>query len=811
MDEANIVEKEIEDSATPMRPGISPDMLARAGVRRVNGDEASSLCQLLQPGLFIPYRKLDGSAVLDGEKEYGRLRLDVPVDGKKYHQAFGTGVHAYLPPGLNAVPSGQPLFLIEGEFKSMALMEAGFPAVGISGFFGFAEKGGEKLVSELSDALTRLKPSLVFFCGDSDTALNYQFSVAAVRLAKLLAPLPFLLPRIPLNGSGKGADDCRAALNGTFESWWRERTANAVTVKAQTTASRLAIDLFEAEEPSIANLTGATRMDIEDRVVKLAACLNKEPLLQERVLTFATEKLGLGRRGLNKAVAAVGKTQMAHRRHDEGVESNGHEIEHDQPAAIWTRQVWKSIASSVYRYAGQVCRFHDGRLHPQSASEMVSFLDDPTRCRFQTRNRNGEATLSSFTEADARVFLGSWMNSPDLIRTVDVFSNVPVLAWDGQRPVLVNSYDPALRILADGPALTLPSPAEAVAVLARLLCDYDFVTAGDMGRGIALLLSPALAQGGFLGKGRVPLFLIEKNEASTGGSLLLRLACQIYGLKPKPISKLDNRDKAVEDISRLLLSGAGFIYFDNARGRGLQNLPELESLLTEPIFNCRAPYLHGEADVTRRVLAVSSNGAVFSHDLASRTVKISIRKRPANYAFADYSEGSLEDHLVANLGLYLGAVFSLVKDWADLGRPAGLQLKGFRFTQWERACAWILQKHFPGLPLLDDSHREAQERLADPDHDLLRNLFRLVVEGESRGELTASSLAEIGAEAGLLEGDEQQNRLRVGKVMKRRFPTDGEHSFDVGNFTVLRDTRTSPSGNGHNVAYYEISPGAKNL
>jgi hypothetical protein len=510
---------------------------------------------------------------------------------------------------------------------------------------------------------------------------------------------------------------------------------------------------------------------------------------------------------LLRAVGEVEKRLSSRQQRGEG---KGREIEHDQPSGVWARQVWEAVTDLLYQYAGQVCRFHEGRLHAQSAAEMVPFLDHPDRCRFMTRNRNGETIASSFTEADARAFLGNWMNVPDLIRTVDVFSNVPVLAWDGQQAVLVNRYDRTLRILANGDTITLPTPQESVALLAQLLCDYDFGTAGDLGRAFALLLSPALAQGGFLGKGRVPLFLIAKNEASAGGSLLLRLACQIYGLKPQPISRLDNRDKAVEDISRLLLSGAGFLYFDNARGKGLQNLPELESLLTEPIFNCRAPYKHGEADVTRRVIAVSSNGAVFSHDLATRTVKISIRKRPTNYNWATYIEGSIEDHVVANRSRYLGAVFSLVKDWADQGRPAGEHLTGFRFPQWERACTWILQKHFSGLPLLDASHQDAQERLADPDHDLIRNLFRLVVEGETRGELTASSLAEIGAEAGLLEGDEQQNRMKIGKVMKRRFNTDGEHTFDGGNFRVRRDTRLSTSGNGHEVAFYEIHVGGRN-
>lgn len=170
----------------------------------------------------------------------------------------------------------------------------------------------------------------------------------------------------------------------------------------------------------------------------------------------------------------------------------------------------------------------------------------------------------------------------------------------------------------------------------------------------------------------------------------------------------------------------------------------------------------------------------------------------------DYAEGSIEDHVVAKAAQYLGAAFSLVKDWADQGRPAGEHLTGFRFTQWERACAWILERHFPGLPLLDASHQEAQERLSDPNHDFLRNLFRLVVEGESRGELTASSLAEIATEAGLLEGDEQQNRLKLGKIMRLRFPHDGQHTFDGGNYQVERESRLSTSGNGHEVAFYRI-------
>jgi hypothetical protein len=790
-----------------MRPGISDETLAGAGVKHVDAAEAKALCGLEQAGLWLPYRNIDGGAIRDGDKEYGRLRLDKPQEKKKYHQAAGTHVHAYFPPGLaKAGATGGDLLVIEGEFKSLSLAEAGYAAVGISGFYSFGLKDGGELVPELAAAIEFRKPERLLFCGDSDTALNYLFAHAAVRLARLIDPLPLLLPRIPMNGPGKGADDCRAVLGTNFPAWWQERIAQAIAVAEDTAPERLAITLFEAEAEAIKAISGPARWDLVERLTKLAAALKNKSYAKNQVVNFVVKNLDLGRRDFGNAVSALEKQAAGKKRRSQPAAS-GVEINSDEPAKVWTRQVWETINDLVYRYSKQIWRFHEGQLLAQSAAAMVSFLDDPKLCRFQRLDKEGEPVRAKFNEADARVFLESWQDSSDLIRTVEVFSPVPVLAWDGRQAVLVNDYNPALRILARGKPLILPSPTEAVDILVQLLCDYDFVKEGDLGRTISMLLSPALAQGGFLGSGRVPLFLIEKSASSTGGSLLLRLASQIYGLKPKPISRLDNRDKAVEDISRLLLSGAGFIYFDNARGRGLQNLPELESLLTEPNFTCRAPYLHGEADVTRRVLAVSSNGALFSRDLATRTVKIAIRKQPDDHVFKEYPEGGIEDHVVANMERYLGAVFSLVKDWADAGRSAGKDLKGFRFSHWERACAWILQKHFPGLPLLDADHQESQERLADPDHDLLRNLFRLVVEGESRSELTASSLAEIGAQAGLLEADEQQSRLRVGKAMKRRFPTDGDHSFDGGHFKVVRDTRVSTSGNGHDVSFYEIYTG----
>ena len=287
-----------------VRPGISAEMLARAGVRRVSAAEAHELCGLEQGGLWLRYRTLDGEAVLDNGKVYGRLRLDKPQGSKKYHQAFGTGVHAYVPPGLENQPTGGDLTGVEGEFKAMSLTEAGFPAIGLSGFFGFAQKGGEELVPELAAAIARLKPARILFSGDSDTALNYQFSVAAVRFAQRVHPIPVYLPRIPLNGPGKGADDCREAFKGNFQEWWRCRINAAELVRPDMEPGLLAVALFEIEQGALAGLRGDERHRAENRLVKLAAALQGQPLLQERVLAFVVKKMGINRRSLGRAVKA---------------------------------------------------------------------------------------------------------------------------------------------------------------------------------------------------------------------------------------------------------------------------------------------------------------------------------------------------------------------------------------------------------------------------------------------------------------------------------------------------------------------------
>src|SRR5580692_3590893 len=91
------------NGSTIGRPGVSLAMLAAAGVREVESNEASDLTGYSSPGLLIPYGNLDGSPLLVNSKQFCRLRLRNHSAGAKYLSPRASGAQVYFPTGLRAL------------------------------------------------------------------------------------------------------------------------------------------------------------------------------------------------------------------------------------------------------------------------------------------------------------------------------------------------------------------------------------------------------------------------------------------------------------------------------------------------------------------------------------------------------------------------------------------------------------------------------------------------------------------------------------------------------------------------------------
>lgn len=292
----------MSDDAIPpqvTRPGISPATLSALGIRHVGEAEALDLIGQRYAGAYIPY-----GVHVEGNP-FGRLRLDHPQDGRKYTQRTNTGVHPYIPflPGLE---TQDDLVLIEGEFKAIALCDAGFRAIGISGFYGFAQEG--QLCPRLVNHLKDHPPRRILFVGDNDTALNFLFSDAAMKLAKLVDPIPVVLPCIPLS-MPKGADDCREKLGNDFSAWWATVVAAAVPVPLKLRADMLAVELFKSAAPDLKPLAGIDRSLALQKIGALAACL--QPMARAELAELCKKELGITKTTLQQA-AAMAKAEERH-------------------------------------------------------------------------------------------------------------------------------------------------------------------------------------------------------------------------------------------------------------------------------------------------------------------------------------------------------------------------------------------------------------------------------------------------------------------------------------------------------------------
>lgn len=269
-------------------PGISEATVVANGIRDIGPEEAKKIIDQAVAGTLIPYHNLGGS-----ESGFYRLRLKSPKNGMKYSQKEGSGTHIYIPIGIKQGIG--TLCIVEGEKKALALTEAGFPTVGISGFYGWQQEG--QVHPELQDALDYLQPQQIEWVGDSDTLLNPDFYVATSRLADKLPGVR--LVRLDYNGP-KGADDLREALGAGFQQAW----TSLPRVEACTDEVVLLDRLLELQHDQI----NPKDTETFQRLCKTLGRFANKPgvaMLVDKVRSLLDVKAGLLKEGIREVKRAI--------------------------------------------------------------------------------------------------------------------------------------------------------------------------------------------------------------------------------------------------------------------------------------------------------------------------------------------------------------------------------------------------------------------------------------------------------------------------------------------------------------------------
>jgi hypothetical protein len=798
-------------------PGINPETIQLAGLKHVDANTALQLTGIEEPGLLIPYGTIDGSMVMDGSKPFYRLRLDHPRGNQKYHQRFDSTPHAYIPPQNMGSDRFEEIILVEGEKKALALSDAGKIAFGISGFYGGAtrsEDGRWVPVPELEEIRRICPPEKIYLAGDRDTLFNGQFYDAAIKLREAFQSASIYCLQVPASAPGKGFDDCRAVMEPeAFSAMLQkaETKAHGVEVMDKSTVGSLALTSLRAEWPEMINAfkkgSAEEQTALRDNLVKLTVSLSifRCELDAGELVKLAVDECGYGRRLFNKAVNH--QLQMSRRDSQRDLlQGNGKQIIRTEQQGVWTEQAAAVLGQLVYWHGKRFADVIGGEISHFDGHRIAVYLDKPENCRFFRQNSQGIQEPMTLSAYDGEYITAAASNNPALVRPIEVVSSMPALVWRPPSYEVVTGYDLESKIYASGSLPELPSVEEAKATLLKVLGDFRFSDDYEKARCIAFLLTPAIVRSGALGGGRCPLVLVSKDQKGAGGGYLVKFIAAVYGMKPGavvPSQKQPERSK--EGVSAYLARGNYLIYLDNVRGDALTKLAFLESLLTEHVFEARAPYMQELVDVRREVFACTSNGTIMSDDLADRTLEIRIIRQPLGYEFTDWPEGDLMAHVEANRAKILASIYALVQCYNEQAKKSRIALRGFRFREWEHALTWIIKNLFPELPgLLEENYRQRKNvELTDINYGTLVEILRAASTSRTNTPISTSHLVDLAREKEIpLKGDKPE--MELGKLLSRHFPHNGEHQF-AGRFRVVRTERTTPSSNGNQVKFYAVT------
>lgn len=334
----------------------------------------------------------------------------------------------------------------------------------------------------------------------------------------------------------------------------------------------------------------------------------------------------------------------------------------------------------------------------------------------------------------------------------------------------------------------MPVEAATNAIL-HLLNDFNFVTPADKSRAVASILSPALKMGDWLDED-FPMDVAEADQSQSGKTYRQKIVNRIYNEIPAAITAPRGGVGSLDEtISAALIKGRPFITLDNFRGK-------LDSTILEQAIrgmkrvSCRALRISADVDTRPFNWQLSTNGADFTRDIANRSIITRIRKQSAGYRFKEYAEGDLLSHVGEKQPFYLGAVFSILKEWAREECPKTKENR-HDFRGWCRSMDWIVQNIFKLAPLLD-GHREEQARTANPALQWLRDVTMAARSAKQLDcALTTIQLVSIADDAGIeFPGNSlsrEEPHQRAGKILGKVFrDTDGQ-PVTVDGLAITRE------------------------
>lgn len=194
------------------KSGLSNETIAAAGIKSIRPCDIA-----MQIGYEVS--EVMSAFNIPFDENFSRLKAFYAPDASttqkkkmpKYFQKKGSGNRIYIPPSLSSkvLMGNEPLYMTEGEKKTLCANQNGFPCIGITGLWNWKRPGTDELIADFDRI--NLKGRKIILVPDSDyrdPAKNLTSAVERLTRALQLKGAEVWILQLPHTENGKtGADD----------------------------------------------------------------------------------------------------------------------------------------------------------------------------------------------------------------------------------------------------------------------------------------------------------------------------------------------------------------------------------------------------------------------------------------------------------------------------------------------------------------------------------------------------------------------------------------------------------------------------
>jgi len=286
---------------------------------------------------------------------------------------------------------------------------------------------------------------------------------------------------------------------------------------------------------------------------------------------------------------------------------------------------------------------------------------------------------------------------------------------------------------SDTPVITDNIPLEqAKMILSSIYGEFCFKDRQDYINAIAGLLTPFLKGLFPTFNTRTPVFFYTANRERAGKDYCADITGIVYeghAIQEPPICNGEKTGNNNEELRKKILSAmiAGKKRLHFANNRGYIDNAVFEGIITSPKYSDRALGRNENLTFDNEIdFSLSGNvGVGFTADLANRSrfIRLFLDIEDANSR--QFKNPNLHGWIKDNRGMILSALYCLVKNWVDSGKPDG-KVSFSSYPEWAKICGGIMECAGYDSPCKTD--REVFNIGGDSETNDMKTLFEMCYE-----------------------------------------------------------------------------------